>query len=79
MNNNDLTVAELKNKCKLLNIKVTNSEGRPKLKQELINSLSLNNSQSGGRKRRTRKGKRRGSRKLKSKRSCKKINFTKKK
>ena len=80
MNNNDLTVAELKNKCKLLNIKVTNSEGRPKLKQELINSLSLNNSQSGGRKRRTRKGsKRRGSRKLKSKSSCKKKSTSRRK
>ena len=62
MNTIDMTVPELKKECKLLNIKVTNSDGRPKLKQELINSLK--NSQSGGRKRRSRKAsKRRGSRK----------------
>ena len=73
MNTIDMTVPELKKECKLLNIKVTNSDGRPKLKQELINSLK--NSQSGGRKRRSRKAsKRRGSRRVsrKSSKKCSK-------
>ena len=69
----NLTVSELKQKCKSLNIKLTKSDGSPKLKKDLINSLSsVKQPMTGGRKRRSRKvskksSKKRGSRKRGSK------------
>ena len=36
----NLTVIELKQKCKSLNIKLSKSDGTPKLKNDLIKSLS---------------------------------------
>ena len=60
----NLTVTELKQKCKSLNIKLTKSDGSPKLKKDLINSLSsVKQPMTGGRKRRSRKVSKKSSRK----------------
>ena len=50
----NLTVVELKKQCKLLNIKLTKTNGSPKLKKDLIQSL-IQASKVGGRKRHSRK------------------------
>ena len=66
----NLTVNELKEKCRSLNIKLTKSDGSSKLKADLIKSLSKVGGQIGG-KRRSRKTSKRSSRKT-SKRSSRK-------
>ena len=66
----NLTVVELKQRCKSLNIKLTKTDGSSKLKKDLIKSLSKVNNKSivgGGRKRGSRKS-RTNSRKKLSKR-----------
>ena len=77
-----LTVSQLKDRCKSLNIRLTKSDGSSKLKKDLIRSLSSvesNTSSSttssvvGGRKRSSRKSsKRRSSRKVSRKRGSRK-------
>ena len=70
----NLTVIELKQKCKSLNIKLSKSDGTPKLKKDLIKSLSSSKSTNlinGGARKSSRKtskktSKRRGSRRGKS-------------
>ena len=72
----NLTVAELKKQCKLLNIKLIKSDGNPKLKKDLINSLQLVKQPIiGRRQRRSRKrtSKKRQSRKVSKKRQSRKV------
>ena len=71
----NLTVAELKQRCKSVDIKLTKADGSSKLKKDLIKSLSsVDQSIVGGRKRRSRKGtssrrrSRKGSKKTSTKR-----------
>ena len=67
----NLSVVELKKQCKSLNISLTKSDGTPKLKKDLIKSLSSVNQQSSivGGKRRSRKS---SSRRRRSRKSSKK-------
>ena len=67
----NLSVVELKKQCKSLNINLTKSDGSPKLKKDLIKSLSSVNQQSSivGGKRRSRKS---SSRRRHSRKSSKK-------
>ena len=74
----NLTVAELKQRCKSVDIKLTKADGSSKLKKDLIKSLSsVDQSIVGGRKRRCRKGtssrrrSRKGSKKTSKKRGSK--------
>ena len=74
INMESLTVPELKQKCKSLNIKLTKSDGSQKLKKDLIKSLSsvdqsiVGGRKRGSRKRSSRRGSRRRSKKVSRKR-----------
>ena len=69
----NLTVPELKKQCKSLNIKLTKTDGKPKLKKDLIKSLNQPPI-IGGKKRRSRKrSSRKTSRKRSSKRRSRKV------
>ena len=78
----NLTVPELKERCKSLNIKLTKSDGSQKLKKDLIKSLSSVNQQLsivGGRKRRSRKGSKKRVSRRRSRKSSRKSKSSKKK
>ena len=73
----DMTVAQLKKECKLLNIKLTKADGSQKLKSDLIKSLSSSNAShnvvEGGARRRRRKSTKKSSRRRSRRRSSKKV------
>ena len=76
----NLTVVELKKQCKSLNISLTKSNGSPKLKKDLIKSLTSVNQQSSivGGKRRSRKNSKKLSRRRSRKNSIRRNSIKKK-